>query len=139
MKRPTLSTARTCHRTNTLGVFLSVQGESADRRAHRPTVPCGYMALRTHGRDVPLTPHRKVMAVAVVEPVQQPLHCTGCAQPLTALYVPSGPVQNVYQCLLCEAVIDVALPGTLIDWWAGHCPKAASPGTDRHNATTIRL
>jgi len=62
------------------------------------------------------------------DPILEPLHCTGCAQPISAVYVPGPAVQNMYQCPMCDAVVAVALPGTLIDWWAGHGAKPTRIG-----------
>jgi hypothetical protein len=84
-------------------------------------VPYRQMALRTHELQAPRPSRQAPMSIG--DPVRESLHCTQCVQPISALYVPSGPVHNFYQCPLCEAVMEVALPGTLIDWWAGHCPK----------------
>jgi len=70
-------------------------------------------------------------AISVGTPVREPLHCTECAQPITVLYVPGGKVQNLYDCPLCKAVIEVAVPGTLIDWWAGHEGHGPDPETAR--------
>jgi hypothetical protein len=76
------------------------------------------MALRNDQPHADRTLNRT--AISLSTPVREPLHCTECAQPISVLYVPGGKVQNFYECPLCKAVTEVALPGTLIDWWAGH-------------------
>jgi hypothetical protein len=76
------------------------------------------MALRNLHQDT--RPRLAWAGVPSPTAVREPLHCTECAQPISVLYVPGARVQNWYECPLCKAVMEVAVPGTLIDWWAGH-------------------
>ena len=61
------------------------------------------------------------MLTASIPPISElPVHCTACAQRVTLLFAPHARVTNVYECPHCAAVVDVSVPGVVIDWWAGH-------------------